>query len=369
MSEPKADPSVAEESDGADIDTLEALETRGDVEGLLEAARTARTEKDLLRCLACYEAAARLGSGDAHFAAALFHLGGQAVPQDFKKGTSHLRAAAEAGVLNAKVYVANLYELGIHYAPDAEKADVWYRSAARAAGLEEAQEDYAKRMADLGSARHYLELASDEKTTDEERNAWARKARTLGYQLKSKSGADLAPPSTSAPDVPAPVAVSPSPTLPDAPAPKKAEEKKKEAATPSRVTLGLGLRAFGISLLFMGAALATGFLGAEGARILIADRGAIPVLGKDPERAYAIAIALIGIFPSLLVYRGRTVAASIGAGAVTAAIGFWLHGSPSGTWLHPRSFQVLAFALAGFLGAAATLGIFGGAKPVKKGRT
>src|SRR5260221_9863732 len=85
MSEPKADPSVAEESEGGDLDALEALESRGDVDALLEAARAARTAKDLARCLACYEAAARLGSGDAHFAAALFHLGGQAVPQDFKK--------------------------------------------------------------------------------------------------------------------------------------------------------------------------------------------------------------------------------------------------------------------------------------------
>lgn len=363
MSEPKADPSAAE-AEESEIDSLEAMEARGDALGLLEAARTARTEKDMAKCLACYEAAARLDSGDAHYAAALFHLGGQIVTQDFKKGTSHLRAAAEAGILNAKVYMANLYELGIHYAPDAEKADVWYRSAARAAGIEESAEDYARQMAELGAARYYLELAADEKTTDEQRNTWARKARTLGYQLKTKSGADLAPPSVSQPqqtELP-----TPAPEPPKVEPPKPVEKKKEPAKKPTWLTPWLGLRAFGITLLFMGAALATGFLGTEGARILIADHGPLPILGAHPERVYGIAIALIGIFPALLVYRGRTVAASLGAGIVTAAAGFWLHGSPSGTWLQPRAFQVMAFALAGFLGAAATFGIFGGAKPPKK---
>ena len=366
MSEPRPEPSTAE-AEESEIDSLEAMEARGDIEGLLEAARTARTEKDMAKCLACYEAAARLGSGDAHYAAALFHLGGQIVTQDFKKGTSHLRAAAEAGILNAKVYMANLYELGIHYAPDVEKADVWYRSAARAAGIEESAEDYARQMAELGAARYYLELAADEKTTDDERAVWARKARTLGYQLKTKSGADFAPPSVSQPqtasqpDVPKP---EPAKVEPPKPVEKKKEPAKKP---PTWLTPWHGLRAFGIALLFMGAALATGFLGTEGARILIAEHGPLPVLGAHPERAYAIAIALIGVFPALLVYRGRTVAAALGAGIVTAAAGFWLHGSPSGTWLQPRAFQVLAFALAGFLGAAMTFGIFGGAKPPKKG--
>lgn len=362
MSEPKADPQQAEESD---LDALEALEARGDALALLEAARAARTAKDMARCLACYEAAARLDSGDGHYAAALFHLSGQIVPQDFKKGTTHLRAAAEAGILSAKVYVANLYELGIHYAPDAEKADVWYRSAARAAGIEEepGTTEYARKMAELGCARHYLELAADEATTDDERAAWARKARALGYQLKSKSGHDHAPPSTSTsapvPD-PAPVAETEKPKPPE----KKAPTPKKPTTW---LTPLLGLRAFAVQLLFTGAALATGFLGAEGAKILIADRGALPILGTHPERMYGIALAFIGVLPALLVYRARTIAAAIAAGAVTSSIGFWLHGSPSGTWLQPRPLQVLAFALAGFLGCALVLGILGGAKPPKKG--
>jgi hypothetical protein len=367
MSGQKADPELAE-PEASDLDTLEALEARGDVDALLEAARTARNAKDMQRCLACYEAAARLGSGDGHYAAALFYLGGQLVPQDFKKGTAHLRAAAEAGILSAKVYMANLYELGIHYAPDAEKADVWYRNAARTAGIEE-DDDYPRKMADLGSARHYLELASDEKTTDDERSAWAKKARALGYQLKTKSGADLKP-GTAAPSVPEPEPESaPAPVAVAVP---KVEEKKKpekKEATKEKewLTPAAGVKAFAVEVLFMSAALATGFLLAEGAKILIAQQGALPILGTHAERAYGIAIALIGVLPALLVYKARTVAASIAAGAVTALIGFWLHGSPSGTWLHPRPFQVLVFALAGFLGCALALGVLGGAKSKKKG--
>lgn len=356
MSGPKAEaeasPDLAEDSEQ-------------DVEALLAAAREARTNKDMKKCLELYEAAAQLGSGDGHYAAALFYLGGQIVAQDFKKGTSHLRAAAEAGILSAKIYMANLYELGIHYAPDAEKADVWYRNAARAAEIEEG-EDYARKMADIGSARHYLELASDESTTEDDRAAWGKKARALGYQLKTRSQPDVVPPSTST-LTSAPVIPVPEKKVEEAPAPvaKKPEPPKKKPAT--WFTPIAGIKAFAVEVLFMGAALATGFLATEGAKILIQQQGALPILGNHAERAYGIAIALIGILPALLVYRARTVAASIGAGAVTAAIGFWLHGSPKGTWLEPRPFQILVFALAGFLGCALALGMLDGAKPAKKG--
>jgi len=364
MSDPKRDV----EQEETDLDALEALEARGDVAALLEEAKAARTNKDMRRCLACYEAAARLGSGDANYATALFYLTGQIVPLDVKKGATHLRAAAEAGVLQAKVYVGNLYELGVHYAADAEKADVWYRSASRQAAIEEEPGtlEHAKRMADLGCVRFYLELSENESTTEEERAGWARKARTLGYQLRTKSTPDadrmseVPVPSLIHPPVEAPPQAKPEASPPQA---KVKKEKPKPKVT--WLTPIAGVKAIAVQLLFLVAALATGFLGTEGAKILIADRGALPIIGTQPERMYGIALLLIGLVPGLLVYRARTMAAALGATFIAGGIGFWLHGSPKGTLLDPRSLQVLVFVLAGYVGSLLILGILGGAKPKK----
>src|SRR5580692_2998402 len=152
--------------DGAlDMGTLRA---RGDADGLLELARAYRAgtggmPRDLPKCLACYREAAKLGSAEAEYSVALFYLSGGVVAQDLKEGAARLRAAADGGYLPAKVYLANLYELGVHFAEDSTKADVWYRSAARAAEIKaDAQSpEYAKAMADLGCARFCLALAED----------------------------------------------------------------------------------------------------------------------------------------------------------------------------------------------------------------
>jgi len=110
-------------------DALAELSEAGDVGAILELARqyragTADVPRDLERCLACYQAAADLGSAEAEYAVALFHLSGGVVDQDLKEGAARLRVAADGGYLPAKVYLANLYELGIHYSRDPEKADV-----------------------------------------------------------------------------------------------------------------------------------------------------------------------------------------------------------------------------------------------------
>ena len=407
MSDPRPE-ARPDEGEQADIDSLEALEARGDAPGLLARAKEARAQKDMAVCLACYEAAARLGSGEAHYAAALFYLSGQVVAQDTKRGTTHLRAAAEAGVLPARVYLGNLYELGIHYAADPEKADVWYRSAARAAGIADdmEEEERAKRLADLGCVRAYLELAGDESASEEERAAWAKKARALGYGLKVReeaaARASAPPPESFLATVPeAAVATKDAakasrPAAPktleeleaqgtkkaaldkgapadakDAkkPEPKKPEPKKpepKKPAGPSRFTPALGLRAFLLEVIFLATGVAAGWLGMEGARMLIASRGALPVIADQPERALAILVALVGVLPALLVYKARTFVAALGAAAVAAGVGFWLHGTPTGTWLASRALQVSGFAAAGFLAALLVFGFFGGAKPPKK---
>ena len=149
-----------DEAASASAPDMAALVARADTDGLLDLARAYRAgtggaPRDLPKCLACYREAAKLGSAEAEYSVALFYLSGGLVAQDLKEGAARLRVAADGGYLPAKVYLANLYELGVHFAEDPAKADVWYRSAARAAGVTaDAQSpDYAKAMADLGCAR------------------------------------------------------------------------------------------------------------------------------------------------------------------------------------------------------------------------
>ena len=132
-------------TDGAAVDRRRSARRATPTSGLIGARaavyrprRATGVPRDLTKCLACYREAAALGSAEAEYAVALFLLSGGSVPQDLKEGAARLRSAADKGDLGAKVYLANLYELGVHYARDPEKADVWYRSAARGAGIQEA---------------------------------------------------------------------------------------------------------------------------------------------------------------------------------------------------------------------------------------
>jgi hypothetical protein len=399
MSEPK--PEGAHEAEGAlpELDEIESLEAAGDADALMDLARQKRADKDLAATLRCYEAAARLGHADASYAAALFHMTGGVVPQDLKEGAARLRAAADGGVVAAKVYMGNLYELGVHFKADPEKADVWYRSAARTAGVTEepGSPEYARALAELGATR-FVDLATSG-ATEEELARWTKKAKTLGLQLHARISAlpgdlprDLAQSTPIAPRVapkpaakaapkpkddvddalaelalereaekkPAPSPPSPSPKAEKAPAPGKSGDKMF-GFTPS-----LGLRAFGVAALFVAGSLAAGWLGMEGARLLLQGGTVLPLIGQQPERVFFAVLALVGILPSLLAYRFRTWIASLGGGAVFASIGFFLHGSPQGTLVTSRPIQSLAFALAGYLACLLVFGIFGGAKPKKE---
>ena len=76
---------------------LEALRQRGDVPGLLALAKahragTAPSGRDLKKCLEAYRAAAELGSGDAEYAVALFHINGGAVVAQETGGDRYARA-------------------------------------------------------------------------------------------------------------------------------------------------------------------------------------------------------------------------------------------------------------------------------------
>src|SRR5262249_20198174 len=161
-----------------------------DVEGLLTLAKAYRAGtgpggRDLGRCLEAYRAAAEAGSADAEFAVALFCMTGSVVTQDLKEGATRLRSAAEKGSGPAKVYLGNLYELGIHYKADREKADVWYRNAARGARVtaEPDSDEYNQALADLGCVRYALALTEQGTLDEAEKERLLQRARAHGYGL------------------------------------------------------------------------------------------------------------------------------------------------------------------------------------------
>ncbi len=353
------------------------------------------------RALDAYVAAAELGSAEAEHSAALFYLAGGPVPQDLKEGAARLRSAAEKGSTPAKVYLGNLYELGIHYAKDAEKADVWYRAAARAAQIKDPPDspEYVQQMAELGSARDYLAL-SEAGTAKEELEPLLRKAKAHGYGLRVRaegdarpslvdpvpsspaprarpSGADKAAAATAAPTPgAAPAAKDPPPKdAPGKPAPTKEPAKPKPSAKkperpgPSRFTPGLGLVAFLYATLFVGAAAGAGFALTEGAKHLLLPRlGELPLIKTDVHYIFPATLALFGVLPQLLVYRAGTVAKAVVGGAMMAGVGWAAWGTGQAMFVASRGAQSLAFGVAGFLALLLALGVAGGAKPkrVKK---
>jgi hypothetical protein len=104
-----------------------------------------------------------------------------------------LRSAADKGSIPAKVYLGNLYELGIHYKADPEKADVWYRNAARGARVEAeaGSPEYAQELAELGCARYVLALVESGATAadTEDGKRLLQRARAHGYGLRLKDEA------------------------------------------------------------------------------------------------------------------------------------------------------------------------------------
>src|SRR5205085_12298441 len=81
-----------------------------------------------------------------------------------------------------------LYELGIHYKADPEKADVWYRNAARAARIEEeaGTDEHAKALADLGCVRYVLARTASADITEDEKARLLARAKAHGHGLKIK---------------------------------------------------------------------------------------------------------------------------------------------------------------------------------------
>ncbi len=395
--------------DALDVDGLKA---GGDVDGLLKLARACRNGtapggRDLKRCFEAYRAAADLGSGDAEYAVALFCMTGGVVPQDFKEGAIRLRAAAEKGSVPAKVYLGNLYELGIHYRADAEKADVWYKSAARGAQIvdEPGSDDYAIALAELGCVRHVLARVESGDVTSEEKTRLLQRARAHGYGLRPKDEGLLGPEehgtldrpaatdrptfldslqkaeesaaaampaaehgaraerqrATTTPDTRAARAAAARVSSDDEPNAKAATRAKAAKPTgPSRASLGVG--AFGYAMLFALTGLGAGYAATLGARELVAHGTPLPALGTRFDLVFPIVLGLVGVLPSWLVYRLDTMLKALALGAFFGGIGWVAWGTGEAAMHSHRPVQAIAFGLAGFLAALLVLGLLGGTK-------
>jgi TPR repeat protein len=359
----------------ADEHDLEGLKVRGDLEGLLTLARayrsgTAPGGRDLERCLATYRAAAELGSADADFAVALFHMSGGVVAQDLKEGTARLRAAAEKGSVPAKVYLANLYELGIHYKADKEKADVWYRNAARGAGVDanvdrDDDDEQLRAMAELGCARHVQALIDKGSLSEEDKARLLQRARAHGHGLRMKDEDASARPTflgaleAAEPSKEAAVEKQ-SELTKEVAAPAPASEKKPKGASPSPHAGAMS--AFAFALLFVATGIGAGYAATVGARELVAHGQTLPVIGARTDLVFPIVLAALGVLPTCLVYRFGTVAKALVAGAAMGGVGWVAWGTGQAALHADRAVQALAFGLAGFVPALFVLGLIGGAK-------
>jgi hypothetical protein len=370
------------------LSELDSLRDAGDVAGLLALAKAHRTgdgaDKDLRACLRAYEVAAELGDAEAHNAVALFYLAGGVVPQDVKKGVTHLRTAADAGHAAARVYIGNLYELGVHYGKDSQKADVWYRTVARGAnlGTPEAPVDspaFDRAMAELGCVRHLLRLrAAGLPEADDQ--VLTRKAMQLGLRLATRQGSDPGervsvfgdaqsmspkPPGSSAAGAKTTGKTAPGggPEADDAAREKLQKLDKDIKVKPrSRFTLADGAAGVGYTFLFFAFAAGAGYALTQGAHVLLQTRQALPLLGTRTHLILPIALAVFGVLPTFLVYRASSVFRALLGAAAAFGIGWAVWGTGSGAFIHDRMQQSMAAAVAGFLASLFVVGILGGTK-------
>jgi hypothetical protein len=403
--DPKASPDDQPEGEEAlseDALDLESLKKRADLVGLLALAKAYRAGsapggRDMKKCLESYRAAAELGSAEAEYAVALFYLSGGVVPQDLKEGATRLRAAAEKGSIPARVYLGNMYELGIHYKADPEKADVWYRNAARAAKLDDApgSEGHAYGLAELGCVRYVLALVETGAVEEEDKTRLLARAKAHGYGLRVRddaegermtftdalAGAEAAADAASgapAGGAPAPLEAS-SPIAPPAPDAKNRERantapstpgaKKKAESTPepkpkkkSGPGASVGLAAFGYALLFVLTGCGAGYAASLGARELVAHGHLLPGLGARVHLVFPIVLGIVGVLPAWLVYKLSAVVKAILVGGALAGVGWIAWGTGQGAFHGAREVQAIAFGLAGFLAALLVLGLLGGTK-------
>lgn len=388
MSPPDAKPEEEESPDETDeVAEPSALREEGDVDALLALAKTRRAAKDLKGCYEAYKSAAELGSMEAEYAVALFVMNGSVVPQDLKEGTMRLRSAADKGSVPAKVYLGNLYELGIHYKADPEKADVWYRNAARAARVEEeaGSDEHAQALADLGCVRYVLAIVESAGLPEEEKSRLLTRAKAHGYGLKVKDAGAAVEGSGDRPTMTDALLVAEVRERKDtAPETKLARVKAEEATrtrsadtTPPAVkkqtaqsssNVSDGLAAFGYALLFAVAGVGAAYAATLGAKELVEHGTKLPGLGTRTDLVFPIVLGVVGVLPAWLVYKLSAFMKALVAAGVMGGVGWVAWGT--GQAIHTdRWLQAIAFGLAGFLAGLLVLGLMGGTKtkrPLKK---
>lgn len=360
--EPEGEETFASGAVRTGDELVDGLAAAGDVEGLLALARRARAgsdgvTRDLGRCFAAYRAAASLGSAEAGYATALFLLRGGVVPRDVDAGKARLREAADRGSVSARVHLGNFYELGVHYKADPEKADVWYRSAARAANIVEEPDSvpWQRALAELGAGRFVRALASAGALSAEDEELLLTRARAHGFRSDEALASDT-PPATAEPGSDARPGAVESPAS-SAPARPPARRRARSAA---RWSAGFG--AFGFAVMFVAAGAGAGYAALLGARELVAEGHALPLVGHDTRAVFPSVFALIGVLPNVLAYRFGTVVKALVTGLATGAAGFVLGGTGTLLVASARESQALACGAAGFLAALLVLGILGGTK-------
>ncbi|MBX3271518.1 MAG: sel1 repeat family protein [Sandaracinaceae bacterium] len=372
---------VLEEAHGAarPTQTIDELLANEDVQGLLELGAAYRiggaVERDAFKAVECFEAASRLGSAEAEYFVGVAHMNALGVTQDLAEGAKRLRSAAQRGSLRARVYVANLYEMGVHYAPDREKADVWYRSVARAADIEgePTSPGYVMAMAELGCVRYCLEIVADEALPTKDRAHYLKKAKAMGYthrlaQVRTGSVVSDEPGPTEPHAEPA--GAGPTAAKPGAEAsaaageptdsPEDADDTRAEPLLGAQWTFGAGTLAFLASAFFALASFFTGWLASEGSRALAAAGRTLPGVGAHHDLVFAACAVVFGLLPALASYRPKVVAIGAAAGGAAAAGGWFLH--PSQPLLWSPAAQACAAGLGGALVVLSFLGLLGGTR-------
>ena len=381
MPDPRNAPEASPSDLPEDAEGNPTLRLRGDVNAILALAKayragTAPGGRDMKRCLDAYEAAADLESAEASFAVALFYLTGGVVAQDLKEGATRLRGAAERGSVPAKVYLGNLYELGIHYKADTEKADVWYRNAARGAGVESepGDEEYIRDLAELGCARYVTKLVESGTLAEDDRTRLLQRARSHGLGLRSRDEHAVDRPTfTAALEHASPAVTVGAPTTTVALAPTLATLEAKvpdpKPVGPSQAALGIA--AFGYAVLFVATGVGAAYAATLAARELVQHGTPLPGLGLRTHLVFPIVLGVVGVLPTWLVYRLGTVMKALLLGCLLGAVGWVGWGTGQLVMHRERPLQAVAFAVSAFLAGLLVLGLLGGTKkepPRRRGR-
>jgi hypothetical protein len=289
------------------------------------------------------------------------------VPENVGEAMSLLRDAARAGSLRAKIYLANVYELGIGRSAEPEKADVWYRSVARERGIETAEDDpeCARALAELGCIRHVRTLIGDHSLPQRERLALLARAKPLGYALfqrnkkreqaerqavEAEVNASLAAAEAARPATPAQT--------------KKAEvqpKEKQKKRDPWRPPAPERVMALFLALVFLATGFGLGMMLGMLAKSRLTAGDSVPLFGERVELIRPALFAL-SVLPTWLLYPLHNVLITLVCGAALTAGGWAYWSIEHGRWFADRVLQAEVFGITGVLVSLVLLTLLGGTR-------